>query len=84
MLASKSCYPLENFCVNDKEKSACCFQSLPKYFNVQILETTVSIFDPLRYYSLLFVKKHHLEAVAAKRANRSGSNLKGSTKSLKY
>ena len=29
-------------------------------------------------------KKHHLMAVAAKPANRSGSNLKGSTKCLKY
>ena len=32
-------------------------------------------------YTLLSVKKHHLEAVAAKRANRLGSYLKGSTKS---
>ena len=39
---------------------------------------------PFSTYNQLFVKKHHLEAVAAKRANRSGSNLKGSTKFLKY
>ena len=39
---------------------------------------------PLCYIQSIIQKKHHLMAVAAKPADRSGSNLKGSTKCLKY